>query len=123
MSQHELQSKLEEEHKGLEVELNSIAVLSPDTGDWVAVPPPVDPSNADTDITADTTEEWNERRAILAQLEIRYRNVNRALAKINDGSYGVCEVSGEPIEQERLQANPAARTNIANREKEDSLPL
>lgn len=39
--------------------------------------------------------------------EIRY-----ALNKIKTGTYGICEESGEVIEQNRLQANPLARYSL-----------
>lgn len=59
---------------------------------------------------ADRTEEYDTRRAELAELEGRWNDIRDALKKIDAGTYGVCEVSGEPIEEDRLIANPAART-------------
>ena len=47
-------------------------------------------------------------------LQARLTDVNVALGKIENGTYGICEVSGEPIEADRLEANPAARTNKAH---------
>ncbi len=41
------------------------------------------------------------------------RDIDRALAKIKDGTYGVCEGTGEPIERARLEAKPEARYCIA----------
>jgi len=41
-------------------------------------------------------------------LEAKLRDVERALEKIDDGTYGVCDVGGEPIGQERLEAIPWA---------------
>ena len=35
--------------------------------------------------------------------------VNAALARLDDGTYGLCEVCGEPIADERLATVPAAR--------------
>lgn len=37
------------------------------------------------------------------------RDIDRALAKIKDGTYGICEGTGEPIERARLEARPEAR--------------
>ena len=34
----------------------------------------------------------------------------RELKKIEEGSFGVCEINGDKIEEDRLLANPAART-------------
>ncbi len=40
------------------------------------------------------------------------REINQALAKIRDGSYGVCEGTGKPISRARLEAQPWARFSI-----------
>jgi RNA polymerase-binding protein DksA len=40
------------------------------------------------------------------------RELNRALAKIQDGSYGICEGTGKPINRPRLEAQPWARFSI-----------
>ena len=41
-------------------------------------------------------------------LEISLFNVNKALKKIEDGSYGLCEKCGMPIDPARLKAFPSA---------------
>ena len=41
-------------------------------------------------------------------LEVSLFNVNKALKKIEDGKYGVCEKCGNMIEPERLRAFPSA---------------
>ena len=41
-------------------------------------------------------------------LERRLQNVERALQKIKEGTYGVCEDTGEPIPKGRLEAVPEA---------------
>lgn len=45
--------------------------------------------------------------SILAQVEGELADVERALARLDDGSYGTCEVCGEPIDGERLRIEPA----------------
>jgi RNA polymerase-binding protein DksA len=40
------------------------------------------------------------------------REINNALAKIQDGSYGICEGTGKPISKPRLEAQPWARHSI-----------
>jgi RNA polymerase-binding protein DksA len=40
------------------------------------------------------------------------REINRALAKIMDGSYGICEGTAKPITKARLEAQPWARYSI-----------
>lgn len=115
--------KLEAELKLVTDELSSIGVVNPDNpNDWIATPEGVDVGEADPNVGADRVEEWDERRAILSQLETRFNNIKRALKKIEDGTYGVCEISGDPIEPDRLDANPAARTCKAHLEEEANLP-
>ena len=40
------------------------------------------------------------------------REINQALAKIQDGTYGICEGTGKPINKARLEAQPWARFSI-----------
>lgn len=123
MSHDEFKLKLEQELSLVVSELESIAVQDKISGDWIAIPDPEDLGNADLNVEADAVEEWNHRRGLMVQLETRYRNIKRALDKIEEGKYGLCEISGDPIEEERLLANPAARTNMANIDREKELTL
>lgn len=107
----------------LVTELETIAVHNPDTDDWEVKTDARDTDDADENMQADASEEADNRVAALSNLEARYRNIVRALEKIEAGTYGICELSGEPIEEARLDANPAARTCIAHREQESELPL
>ncbi len=104
-------------------DLESIATYDKATGDWQAIPTGTEVGEADANVEADVVEEWNERRAIVSQLETRFNNIKRALKKIEDGTFGVCEVSGETIESDRLEANPAARTCKAHMNEEQTLSL
>jgi RNA polymerase-binding transcription factor DksA len=61
---------------------------------------------------ADTgTETFDRERdfSILEQVEAELADVERALQRLDEGSYGTCEACGEAIEEERLEALPAAR--------------
>ena len=103
--------KLEEEKKLLLEELGGLGIEDPENHDWgVRSIPPKGADRADANISADYNENFAERSSTLGELEIRFQNVNDALKKINDDNYGMCEVGVEPIEKDRLEANPAART-------------
>lgn len=108
----ELKNKLLDEKKVLTKELSDIGRINPDNPlDWEPVPEKENPEDhADENIVADHKESFEERSALLKELEIRYNNVFLALEKIEKDEYGVCEVGGTPIELARLEANPAART-------------
>ncbi len=54
-------------------------------------------------------------------VERRLRNVERALQKIEEGTYGICDATGEPIPKGRLEAVPEALYTIeAQRQQENS---
>ncbi len=105
-------AELEKELALVESELKTVGVHNPENiSDWEATPPPTtDVLGGDENEAADRLETYEENAGILKQLEIRYNEIRAALKKIESGTYGICEVSGEPIEKERLEANPAAAT-------------
>jgi RNA polymerase-binding transcription factor DksA len=57
---------------------------------------------------AQVAGEKGENLTLAAALQDKLTLVNRALARIDDGSYGSCEVCGNPISAERLDAIPTA---------------
>lgn len=69
------------------------------------------------------TETFNRERdlSILEQVEAELHDVERALKRLDDGTYGTCEACGQAIGDERLEAMPAARfclTDQAQAERE-----
>src|SRR3954449_8112412 len=61
---------------------------------------------------ADVGTETFEREkdlSILEQIDAELSDVEHALKRLDDGTYGTCEVDGKPIPEERLEAMPAAR--------------
>ena len=57
------------------------------------------------------TETFNRERdlSILESVEAELADVDHALRRLDDGSYGTCEACGKPIDDGRLEAQPAAR--------------
>lgn len=103
-------ARLEEEKTRLEGELASIGRKNPSNpADWEAVPSETG-QEADPNDAADLIEGFEANTAILKELETRYNDVLAALARIEAGTYGICSVSGEEIEADRLGADPAATT-------------
>ena len=59
----------------------------------------------------DTAQDMAQREVDQALHDVddrRIANIERALQKIEDGSYGLSDLSGEPIPQARLEATPEA---------------
>ncbi len=106
---------LEEEKRRLVGELNSIGEKIPGAGsDWQATEGAVDPETADPIDVADTETEFTTHMALEQPLEKRLHSVEEALARMSNGTYGLCTIGGadHPIESARLDANPAAKTCI-----------
>lgn len=55
-----------------------------------------------------STEERSRLVALVGSLRNELREVERALEKLDDGGYGICERCGEPIGEDRLDAIPWA---------------
>lgn len=103
---------LERERDGLREKLASVARQNPNNpNDWVGeAERDLDTQDADPNDAADRFESLEENRIIAEELETRFNEVNAALERIENGTYGVCVVSGEHIEIDRLEANPSATT-------------
>jgi DnaK suppressor protein len=59
----------------------------------------------------DTTGAVIERdraRAVREQLEEQLENVDKAIQRVQDGTYGICQTCGQEIPEERLEAIPNA---------------
>lgn len=63
--------------------------------------------------TSQVTAERGEAEALAGQLRDALAEVERALARLEDGTYGRCERCGQQIAPARLEAKPAARRCIA----------
>lgn len=111
MKTDKYKKKLEEELAVLEGELKTVGIQDPENpSEWTATQPEENISPADENEVADTIDDFENNAAILRDLEIRYNNVKLALDKIEKGTYGICEINNHPITEDRLDANPAART-------------
>jgi RNA polymerase-binding transcription factor DksA len=62
--------------------------------------------------SATETFEHEKDLGILEELENELGELQAALDRIDNGTYGIDEVTGEPIDPARLEAFPSARTNI-----------
>ena len=116
------QTKLETERKTLEAELAKVGRPNPNqAGDW-EVTPEDEGAPEFRDEVADHLGEMERREEVEVTLEQQLKNVNRALAKIKNGTYGICEITRRPIQPERLEADPSARTCKDHLADEDNLP-
>lgn len=107
------EEKLKKELKLVESELKEVGRKNPSNPkDWEATETEIDSDHADVNDVADNIESYGENQAILSKLEVQYNEIKDALERIKRGTYGKCEVGGEDIPEERLEANPSARNCI-----------
>lgn len=94
-----LRAQLNEERERLAAQIDAL-VAGGDAG------PAFDDNFADSGQVA---AEQGENKVLAGQLREQLAEVDHALAKFDDGSYGQCEACGKPIAEPRLEAMPATR--------------
>ncbi len=72
-----------------------------------------DRASAETDHALELRTRDRERKLII--------KINEALERIDDGSYGYCEETGEPIGIARLDARPVATLSIEAQERHERM--
>lgn len=76
-------------------------------------PDDIDRASIETDKALDLRTKDRARKLI--------SKINDALKRIEDGTYGYCEETGEPIGLERLEARPVATLSIEAQERHERM--
>lgn len=76
-------------------------------------PDDIDRASMETDKALDLRTKDRVRKLI--------SKINDALKRIEDGTYGYCEETGEPIGLERLEARPVATLSIEAQERHERM--
>lgn len=76
-------------------------------------PDDIDRASMETDKALDLRTKDRTRKLI--------SKINDALKRIEDGTYGYCEETGEPIGLERLEARPVATLSIEAQERHERM--
>jgi len=102
------------ELRALLVEKRTALVRKTEVGPTEARGDQPDPMDAATDATDD------EERVLLSERDrAQLREIDDALARLESGTYGVSERSGEPIGYARLRAVPWARLTVSEAEADE----
>ena len=78
-------------------------------------PDELDRASMETDKALDLRTKDRARKLI--------SKINDALKRIEDGTYGYCEETGEPIGVERLEARPVATLSIEAQERHERMEI
>ena len=92
--QSDLRATLEEEREQLRGQLQDLGAVT------------YDENFADSGQVA---AEQGENRALVNQLEETLAEVEGALRKLDEGTYGTCEACGKQISEARLEAMPSTK--------------
>ena len=95
----DLRASLEQERSDLRARLAEMGLLS---GGELSF----DQNFADS---SQVTAERGEVEALAGNLRESLNDVEAAIVKLDNGTFGVCESCGQPIPPARLEAKPAAR--------------
>ncbi|MEN8252461.1 MAG: TraR/DksA C4-type zinc finger protein [Patescibacteria group bacterium] len=106
----ELKTKLTEEKERLEEQLSRFAKKTADGEYKTDFPEDIGSEQGEN---ASEVEDYTDKLALEQSLEPQLKAVLDALERMEQGTYGKDEETGEDIDVARLQANPAARTNIS----------
>ncbi len=120
----ELKTVLEKERDLLVGELKTIATPDPNLKDnwdvkhfeW-SEDQITSEEALESDESVNESDEDMKNKALSDHLELRLKEVNDALKRVGDGTYGICRVCKNPIPIERLRANPAAETDIEHKKE------
>lgn len=66
---------------------------------------------------AQTSAERDRELRVIEKLREQLASVNAALERIKEGTYGICERCGNPIEEARLEALPYATLCLNDKQK------
>jgi RNA polymerase-binding transcription factor len=102
-----LQKQLDDLVKGAE---KTVDVMTESVGKN-SFPDPTDRASLESDRNFELRIRDRERKLI--------SKIRKALDKIDDGTFGTCEVCGEPIEFKRLEARPVTTHCIACKTEEE----
>lgn len=109
MDQARALALLEEERRA------ALTLLAALTRDFTGIVDASADSNADDEHDPEGSTIAFERSqvgALIEQAERRLTEIETARARVDDGTYGRCEVCGKSIADERLEARPVARTCV-----------
>lgn len=106
-----IKKSLEEEKDRLETELSKFTKKNPHVaGDYDATFPEY---GNKSDENAQEISQYLTNKPLEMALEKTLRDVVKTLARIEDGSYGICKYCKEKIDERRLLARPTSGACIA----------
>jgi RNA polymerase-binding protein DksA len=83
-----------------------------------AIPPP-EPARGDEGDLAAMAQAKEQSQWLANDQKLRLAEIDKVLARIDTGKYGICDLCGKPIAAERMEANPHATMCISCQSKSE----
>lgn len=107
----EITANMTKEKTRLEKELGQFTTQNPnDKDDYDATYPEYGDKS---DENAQEIAQYAVNKPLEITLEKSLRDINKALTRLKDGTYGICKYCQEPIAQERLIARPTSGSCVS----------
>lgn len=106
----EMRTVLLTQKKKLENDLGAFTVKNPHVpGDTNAIFPKYGTEPEDN---AHEVEDFITNKSLEEVLEKQVRDIDSALKRMEDGTYGICKFTGKPIGEKRLRARPTSNSTV-----------
>lgn len=106
----EMKELLLSEKAKVEEELGRFAQRNPnDANDFDAEFPEY---GDEEDDNVQEVQQYAVNKTLEVTLEKKLRDINSALKRMEEGTYGICKYTGEPINEKRLRARPTSSSSV-----------
>lgn len=106
----ELKQQLEQKRRGLTAAINR--EQQSEGADDTEFEDPAEDAPGDSGDSSVDLQGWDDGHQSLVDAQASLAEVENALAKFDQGTYGLCEVCGRPIPLARLRVLPEARYDV-----------
>lgn len=107
----EVKNELEEKKARLEGELGGFAKKNPHAEDDYDAQ--YSEYGDKDDENAQEVAEFTANKPLEIALEKELRDIKKALARMDEGTYGICKYCDKPIDEKRLRARPTSGSCVA----------
>lgn len=106
----EMKQQLLNNKKKLEDELSTFTVKKPGNKESVSAAFPK--YGTEPEDNAHEVEDFITNKSLEEVLEKQLRDIESALKRISDGTYGICKFTHKPIGEKRLRARPTSNSTV-----------
>lgn len=109
----EIKETLLKEKEKLEKELGQFADKNPNVKDGTDYDAKFPEYGDESDENAREIAQYTVNKPLEVALEKDLRDVNNALKRLEDGTYGICKYCDEPIKEKRILARPTSSACVS----------